>query len=146
MRHRVERTRCPVCRNSDILRSICTGCKGVGEAIIVHHPNGVEISIYPLKDEARLRALYPDDETPVHERTTLVQGWEEFAKMVEVPKHPLIRREMKRSFFGGAHWMLEMCALQMDPAAEPTADDLEYLQRISAEIQKFNDAIQRGDA
>lgn len=147
MRHRVERVRCPVCRNNEILRPICTGCKGEGEAIVVHHPNGIQIEVHPLSDEALLREMYPDAETPVHSRTTLAQAWMNFLQMVELMHaSPMQKREMKRAFFAGAHWMLEMCSIQMDPDREPTADDVEYLQRISAEIQQFNEDIQRGSA
>lgn len=147
MRHRIERTRCPVCRNSPILRSICTGCKGTGEAIIVHHPNGIEIEVYPVGDEEMLRAMYPDAPTPVHSRTTIAQAFHNFKFVVEIVHAPPIQqREMKRAFYAGAYWMLEMCSVQMDPDRDATADDLEYLQRISAEIESFNDDIQHGRA
>lgn len=147
MRHRVERARCPVCRNNPVLKSICTGCNGAGEAIILHHPNGLQIEIYPLEDETRLREQHPDESTPVHERTTLNQAWQKFVVMVEIQHASYAqKREMKRAFFAGAHWMLEMLQYQMDPQGEPTADDLEYMQRISAEIMTFNDAIQSGNA
>lgn len=146
MRHRVERATCPVCKNG-FLKSICTGCNGDGEAIILHKPNGYEIEVYPLVEEARLRAQYPDEPTPVVERTTLTQAWESFMKMVEILHAPAEqKREMKRAFFAGAFWMLDMCSVQMDPDKGPTADDLEYLQRIHAEIQKFNEDVQEGRA
>lgn len=147
MRHRVERQRCPVCRDSPILRPICTGCGGTGVAIVVHYPDDIQIDVHPLKDEEMLRALYPDTPTPVHERTTLTSAWMRFRQLVEITHAPKVQqREMKRAFFAGAHWMLEMCSIQMDPSSAPTADDLEYLQRISAEIQIFNDDIQAGRA
>jgi hypothetical protein len=146
VRHRVERVVCPVCKNG-FLKSICTGCDGQGEAIILHKPGGSAIEIYPLRDEAKLREQYPDEETPVFERTTLTQAWQTFMQMVEmVHASEIQKREMKRAFFAGAYWMLEMCSVQMDPQSEPTADDLEYLQRIHAEIMQFNEWVQEGKA
>lgn len=146
MRHRVERATCPVCKNG-ILKSICTGCNGDGEAVILHKPNGYEIEIYPVSEEARLRAEYPDEPTPVYERTTVHQAWELFVNMVEIRHAPYSqRREMKRAFYAGAFWMLDRLGVQLDPQGEPTADDLEYMQRIHAELIAFNEAIQEGRA
>lgn len=146
MRHRVERVKCPVCRNSPALRSICTGCMGKGQAVVVHMPGG-SIEVYDLDSEARLRQQYPDAPTPVHERTTVDQAWEKLVDEIEIRHaHPMQLREMKRAFFAGTWWMLEVLSIQMDPQGEPTADDLEYLQRISDEIQHFNEAIQEGRA
>lgn len=147
MRHRVERTRCPVCRNSPVLKSICTACNGEGEAIVVHQPDGLAIEIYSVADEAKLREQYPDESTPVHQRTTMLQAWEQFMDIVEIRHaHSVQKREMRRAFYAGAWWMLEVLGIQLDPQGEPTADDLEYMQRISAEIQKFNEDIQYGKA
>jgi hypothetical protein len=128
------------------LKGICTGCNGRGEAVILHKP-GYEVEIHDVKDEERLRAQYPDEPTPVHERTTIQQAWQNFVTVVEIQHASYAqKREMKRAFFAGAHWMLDMCSIQMDPSSEPTADDIEYLQRVHAEIMHFNEAIQDGSA
>ena len=146
MRHRVERAMCPVCRANPILAKICTACHGEAEVILLHKP-GYELEIHPLHDEAILREQYPDEPTPVHERTTVVQAWNRFMDMVEI-RHapPAQRREMKRAFYSGAWWMLEVLPAQLDPDNVATPDDIEYLQRVSDEIQRFNDDIQAGRA
>lgn len=137
MRHRIERVRCPVCRNSPVLRPICTGCNGSGEAIIVHHPNGIEIEIYPSSDEEMLRAMYPDASTPTHARTTVAQAWKNFAKAIGIAPFGLQHNEMKKSFYGGIAWFMEALSSQLDPDKEPTPDDLEYMQRVHAELTSF---------
>lgn len=146
MRHRIEKGRCPVCRNSPVLRSICSACNGIGEAITVHKP-GYEIEIYPLTSEAYVKRTYPDEETPVHDRTTVEQAFIGFLRMIELTHASDVqKREMKRSFFAGAWWMLEMASIQMDPDSEPTADDIEYMQRISDELKRFAESVEQGTA
>lgn len=114
--------------------------------MIVHLP-GYEVELYPVADEAAVRERYPDEPTPVHERTTVAQAWERFVDAVEI-RHarPAQLREMRRAFYAGAWWLLEVASIQMDPDAVATADDIEYLQRVSDEMQRFNQDIQEGRA
>lgn len=146
MRHHIVVGRCPCCRNESILREICTVCHGVGRVITVHLP-GPTVEFYPVELEETVRKKYPAEPTPVHERETLEHAWERFAQMVEVPLHHQMQyREMRRAFYAGVHWMLEELSIQLDPSGEPTADDLEYMQRIVAEIEQLNIDIQQGKA
>lgn len=121
-------------------------CHGVGRAVTVHLPN-YQVEFYPADMEDVVRKKYPATETPVHERATLEQAWERFAEMVEVPLHNQMQyRDMKRAFYAGVHWTIEMLGIQLDPSGEPTADDLEYMQRLVAETERFVEDVQRGRA
>lgn len=48
---RVQRMRCPVCKNSPVLRKICTGCTGKGEAAVVIHSDA-DIEVFDVDQEA----------------------------------------------------------------------------------------------
>lgn len=148
MKRRIERTRCPVCRNSDILRPICTGCGGTGVAVVVYHPDGLQIDIYPSKDEAMVRALYPDEATtPSHERATVAVGWYDFALSIGLLiKSPTQQFEMKKAFYAGVYWFLTVLTEQLDADPQPTGDDIEYMQRVYAELIQFNDDVKSGRA
>jgi hypothetical protein len=146
MRHHIVIGRCPCCHNDSTLKEICTVCHGVGRAITVHLPN-YKVEFYPVDLEDVVRRKYPAADTPVHERATVEQAWERFAQMVEIPLHRQDQyREMRRAFYAGVHWVIDELSVQLDPSSETTADDLEYLQRIYAEVQQFNEDIQAGRA
>jgi hypothetical protein len=68
--------------------------------------------------------------------------------MIELtaPPQSIQYKEMRKSFYAGVHWFLETLSTQLDPDAEPTADDLEYMQRIFAELVQFNEDVKHGRA
>lgn len=74
---------------------------------------------------------------PPGKPATFASEWEEYAQIIP-PHAPAVQRvESRRAFYAGAICLLGYVMTRLSPGKDPTADDLEFMARLDAELQAF---------
>jgi hypothetical protein len=122
---------------------VCPRCRGTkrapdGSACGHCHADGM-IDAVPAPESESLGAPTP--------RQSVSEAWAAFERIVLDPANAaqIQRREMRRAWYAGVSWFLESLTQSLDPGAEPTANDLAYLDSVLAELDAFGERLSRGE-
>lgn len=75
------------------------------------------------------------------------QGWKRYQERVLPPGAPAIQiRETRRAFYQGIRWFIEGLLHNIDPGSEPTETDLELLDSVQDELDRFLVDVEQGRA
>lgn len=93
----------------------------------------------------------PGPRTPVRTDSkrllTLAASWASLeAETFNAETSPLQRREMRRAFYAGALGFFEILISDLDPGDEPTDKDMNKVDNLQAELVRFAEALDRGEA
>jgi len=82
------------------------------------------------------------------ERKTLGAAWADYERTILDPIHAsqTQRQEMRRAWYTGVAWLMDMLTFTLDEGEEATEDDFKYLDAVSEELEAFADKMKRGDA
>lgn len=80
-------------------------------------------------------------------RRLMAEQWSEFETKI-LPKNcgPVQRREMRRAFYAGAHAILFRVIELLAPETEPTAEDLQIMTDLNAELKEYAEDLKAGRA
>lgn len=71
-------------------------------------------------------------------------GWLSFQKFVIPPSAPEVQhREMRKAFYAGAQHLFASILTILSPGADPTEEDLRYMDGLHKELQAFVDEMKK---
>ena len=77
----------------------------------------------------------------------MAEQWDQFARAVLPPNCSTTQRwEMRRAFYAGAQAIFAGILLALAPESEPTESDLQMMDNLQAEINRFNEDVKQGRA
>jgi hypothetical protein len=80
-------------------------------------------------------------------RQLMAEQWDKFARAVLPADVSVVqRREMRRAFYAGAESILFRVIEAFAPEDEPTAEDLQIMEDLDAELKAFAKAVKDGKA
>jgi hypothetical protein len=80
-------------------------------------------------------------------RQLMAEQWDSFAREVLPLNAPAVQRqEMRRAFYAGAQGILFGVIAALAPESEPTAEDLQVMQNLQAELSDFAELVKAGRA
>ena len=80
-------------------------------------------------------------------KLTLQDQWDNFELAVGLVQFSQIQRqEMKRAFYAGATSILDAIMKSLSPDAEPTEEDMDYMNSLHLELVEFSNQIRQGRA
>lgn len=78
------------------------------------------------------------------ERRTIASEWAEYSRIIPISAGPTQFTETKRAFYAGALALMGCVLTGLSSDAEPTEDDLKYMDSLQREIDEHADAMKRG--
>jgi hypothetical protein len=70
-------------------------------------------------------------------RRLILEGWNEYRRMIPAAAPPVQIEETRRAFYAGAQTLLTSLVMILDPGTEATPDDLLRMKGISDELEQF---------
>ena len=142
---------CPMCRGSKSLNGRrCEMCHGDGQiSLIAAYDTKLDAPTIDASEASLVnRILHPDEPLTTIRRSTIAIAWAEYerATLDPIRAGPIQRSEMRRAWYTGIAWLMDMFSYTLDDGDEPTENDLAYLDEVSKELSAFGEAIKRGTA